>query len=69
LVTRLTPQGYAVELGPVWPAFPSADVQADVYRMNQEIEQQVMKSVEQYYWVHKRFKTRPEGQPPVYARR
>ncbi len=69
LVTRLTPQGYAVELGPVWPAFPSADVQADVYRMNHEIEQQVMKSVEQYYWVHKRFKTRPEGQPPVYARR
>ena len=69
LVTRLTPQGYAVELGPVWSSFPSADVPADVHRMNHEIEQQVLQSVEQYYWVHKRFKTRPEGQPPVYARR
>jgi len=66
LVTRLTPQGYAVELGPVWPSFPSAGVQADVRRMNHEIEQQVLQSVAQYYWVHKRFKTRPEGQPPVY---
>ena len=67
LVTRLTPQGYAVELGPLWPSFPSADVQADVRRMNHEIEQQVLQSVAQYYWVHKRFKTRPEGQPPVYV--
>ncbi len=69
LVTRLTPQGYALELGPVWPSFPSHDVQADVRWMNHDIEQQVMKSVAQYYWVHKRFKTRPEGQPPVYAQR
>jgi KDO2-lipid IV(A) lauroyltransferase len=69
LVTRLTPQGYAVELGPVWSSFPGEDVEADVGWMNHDIEQQVMKSVAQYYWVHKRFKTRPEGQPPVYAQR
>ena len=69
LVTRLTPQGYAVELGPVWPSFPNEDVQADVRWMNHDIELQVMKSVAQYYWVHKRFKTRPDGQPPVYAQR
>jgi KDO2-lipid IV(A) lauroyltransferase len=69
LVTRLTPQGYAVELGPVWSSFPGEDVEADVGWMNHDIEQQVMKSVAQYYWVHKRFKTQPEGQPPVYAQR
>jgi len=69
LVTRLTPQGYAAELGPVWSSFPGEDVEADVGWMNHDIEQQVMKSVAQYYWVHKRFKTRPEGQPPVYAQR
>jgi KDO2-lipid IV(A) lauroyltransferase len=69
LVTRLTPQGYAVELGPVWSSFPGEDVEADVGWMNHDIEQQVMKSVAQYYWVHKRFKTRPEGQPSVYAQR
>lgn len=69
LVTRLTPQGYAVELGPVWSSFPSDDIQADVRWMNRDIEQQVLNSVAQYYWVHKRFKSRPEGQPSVYVQR
>ena len=67
IVTRLTPQGYSFEMGPVWPDFPSSDVDADTLRMNQEIEAWVRQSPEQYYWVHKRFKTRPPGQPSVYA--
>ena len=66
LVTRLTTQGYVVELGAVWPSYPSEDVQSDTRWMNHEVEQQVLKIVDQYYWVHKRFKTRPEGQSPVY---
>ena len=66
LVTRLTQQGYEVELGQLWSSFPSADLQADARLMNHDIEQQVMRSVDQYYWVHKRFKTRPAGEPPVY---
>lgn len=67
VVTRLTPQGYCLEIGPVWTEFPSMDLDADTLRMNQDIEAWVRQCPEQYYWVHKRFKTRPPGQPSVYA--
>lgn len=38
-------------------------------RMNQAIEQAVMMAPEQYMWLHRRFKTRPAGQPNLYARK
>lgn len=66
VVTRLTPQGYCLEMGPVWTNFPTADMQADTLRMNQDIEAWVRQSPAQYYWVHKRFKTRPDGQASIY---
>ena len=66
LVTRLTPSGYSVELGPLWPGYPQGDLQTDTDAMNQHIEACVMQSPAQYYWVHKRFKTRPPGQPDLY---
>jgi KDO2-lipid IV(A) lauroyltransferase len=65
-VTRMTPQGYRVELGAPWAHFPSDDVQADTARMNRELEALIATMPEQYYWVHKRFKTRPEGQAGFY---
>jgi len=34
--------------------------------MNAEIERWVLTMPEQYYWVHKRFKTRPPGEPRIY---
>jgi KDO2-lipid IV(A) lauroyltransferase len=34
--------------------------------MNRYIERCVLEMPEQYYWVHKRFKTRPPGAPRVY---
>ena len=66
LVTRLTPDGYSVELGPLWQNYPQGDLQADTQAMNNEIEARVLASPAQYYWVHKRFKTRPPGQPELY---
>lgn len=68
VTTRLTLTGYEVRVGPVWPSYPSTEVAADVARMNRELEQQVLTMPEQYYWVHKRFKTRPEGEPSLYGR-
>lgn len=67
-VTRVLPdgQGYLVEVGEAWDDFPTADVEADSARMNACIEAAVRTMPEQYYWVHRRFKTRPEGQPGVY---
>lgn len=66
VATRMTRAGYRVEIGPVWSNFPTADVQADTERMNRELEALIATMPEQYYWVHKRFKTRPEGEPSVY---
>lgn len=46
--------------------FPSGDVEADTARMNQELQRYIDPIPGQYYWVHKRFKTRPSGEPAVY---
>ena len=67
-VTRMLPggQGYVVTLGEPWTDFPSGDVDADTRRMNACIEDLVRTMSAQYYWVHRRFKTRPPGEPKVY---
>ena len=59
-------QGYVVDIGEAWADFPTNDVSADSARMNAYIESVVRSQPEQYYWVHRRFKTRPEGHPRVY---
>ena len=60
--------GYALRLGAPLEGVPSADVVEDTARVNTCIEQMVREAPEQYLWVHKRFKTRPPGLPPVYRR-
>ena len=67
-ITRMLPggQGYLVDIDDAWIDFPTSDVSADSARMNTYIESVVRNQPEQYYWVHRRFKTRPEGQPRVY---
>ena len=66
MYTRLTPDGYVAELTPAWDHYPTDDVEADTARMNRELESYINTMPGQYYWVHKRFKTRPEGQPSLY---
>jgi len=66
VVTRLTPEGYDVEVLPAWENFPSDDVAADTAQMNARLQGYIDTMPEQYYWVHKRFKSRPDGLPPVY---
>jgi len=66
LVTRLVPGGYHVTLGMPWAQFHSQDVAADTLRMNQAIEEWLQQDPAQYYWVHKRFKSRPPGQAAFY---
>ena len=55
-----------VRLYPPWNDFPSGDLQADAARMNAFIEARVREMPEQYYWLHKRFKTRPPGERSPY---
>lgn len=68
VISRITPQGYDVEVLPAWPDYPGPDAQADTALMNQRLEAMILTMPEQYYWVHKRFKTRPPGTPSVYDR-
>lgn len=66
VVTALTPQGYEVRVLPAWQDFPSGDLEADTTRMNRELEAYIAANPAQYYWVHKRFKDRPDGMLPPY---
>lgn len=59
-------QGYVAEFAEPWADYPTDDPVADVVRMNAWIEDRVREMPAQYYWVHRRFKTRPEGEPGVY---
>lgn len=67
-VTRLLPgaQGYVVTFYPAWENYPTDDMIADTRRMNEFIEQRALEIPEQYFWLHKRFKTRPEGEKDLY---
>ncbi len=65
-VTRTTATGYRMDIGPAWTDFPGTDEQADTRRMNAFIEAQVLLQPQDYLWSHRRFKTRPPGEPPLY---
>jgi Kdo2-lipid IVA lauroyltransferase/acyltransferase len=66
ILSRLTPQGYEITVLPPWQDFPTDDVPADTARMNRELQTWIDDTPEQYYWVHKRFKTRPPGEASFY---
>ncbi|MBW8757415.1 MAG: lipid A biosynthesis acyltransferase [Burkholderiales bacterium] len=59
-------QGYRVRYLEPWKDFPTDDPVADAARMNEWIASEVRRNPSQYYWVHKRFKTRPPGEPSLY---
>jgi Kdo2-lipid IVA lauroyltransferase/acyltransferase len=63
-ITRVLPggRGYVLTFYPAWENYPSGDDIADARRMNEFIEQRILEMPEQYFWLHKRFKTRPEGE-------
>ena len=71
-VTRMLPGGggYVARLYPPWSDFPAgrddAAAFADTRRMLAFVEERVLEMPEQYYWLHKRFKTRPPGELRFY---
>jgi KDO2-lipid IV(A) lauroyltransferase len=68
IVAEILPggQGYRVVFGEPWTDWPTDDPEADAARMNAFIEAQIRPRPAQYLWLHKRFKARPPGAPPVY---
>lgn len=67
-ISRVLPggQGYEVRFYPAWDNYPTDDIVADTRRVNAFIEDRVREMPEQYFWLHKRFKTRPEGEERFY---
>ena len=66
VLNRMTPQGYEVEVLPAWQDFPTDDLKADTALMNARLQNYIDTMPDQYYWVHKRFKDRPPGEPSLY---
>ena len=64
---RTDHSGWEVVLEPALEGFPTGDDLADTERLNAVLEVQIERSIDQYLWVHRRFKTRPPGAPPVYG--
>jgi len=61
--------GYRVRIHPPWTGVPASsepDDAGDALAMNAFIESAVAGMPAQYHWLHKRFKTRPPGEPPPY---
>lgn len=66
VVCRMTRAGYEVRVHEAWAGFPSDDVEADTALMNRRLQDYIDEMPAQYYWVHKRFKTRPPGEERFY---
>jgi KDO2-lipid IV(A) lauroyltransferase len=66
VITRMTQAGYEVLVHPAWNDFPTEDAEADTAAMNQRLEGFINAMPAQYFWVHKRFKTRPPGAAELY---
>ena len=69
VVTRFLPhyKGWQVIFYPPWENYPGPDINAATLRMNAFIEQRVLESPAEYFWSHKRFKTRPDGERNFYT--
>lgn len=59
-------QGWKVTFHEPWKNYPGDDIVAATRSMNAFIEQEILKAPAEYFWAHKRFKTRPPGEPSVY---
>ncbi len=68
VIAELLPggRGYRVHFMDPLPDFPTDDALADTLALNRWIESQIARWPTQYLWVHKRFKTRPPGEPSLY---
>lgn len=58
--------GWKVTFYPAWENFPGADIAAATRRMNAFIEERILEAPAEYFWTHRRFKTRPQGEAGVY---
>lgn len=58
---------YTVLVSKPLEGYPLNDELLAATFMNQAIEKEILKAPDQYMWLHRRFKTRPEGELPLYS--
>ncbi|MEN0584330.1 MULTISPECIES: kdo(2)-lipid IV(A) palmitoleoyltransferase [unclassified Kosakonia] len=58
--------GYSLHIGQALNDYPVQDEFAAASYMNKVIEREILRAPEQYLWIHRRFKTRPVGEPSLY---
>lgn len=59
-------ENYRFLITPALTDYPSGDDIADATRINHELERLIRRAPAQYMWSHRRFKTRPAGEPHLY---
>ncbi|MAX52045.1 MAG: lipid A biosynthesis acyltransferase [Methylophaga sp.] len=59
---------YHIQIFPAWQDYPSDDDVADAQRINDWLESQIRLMPEQYFWLHRRFKTQPDGKGRLYKK-
>lgn len=60
-------RGWTVRFYPTWENYPGDDMIAATRTMNAFIEERAREAPAEYFWTHKRFKTRPPGEPSFYT--
>jgi KDO2-lipid IV(A) lauroyltransferase len=58
-------EGFHIHFLPIELDYKS-DTQASLVTLNKAVEQAIRQCPSQYQWGYKRFKSRPEGEPPIY---
>jgi len=61
-------KGYKLTILPALKNFPKNEAVEDAKIINKVLEDMIMQNPQQYLWVHKRYKNRPEGEPAIYSR-
>lgn len=66
MIRKADKTGYKLIIEPEMADYPCDDEFAAAAYMNRIIEREILRAPEQYLWIHRRFKTRPEGESSLY---
>ena len=64
---RIKLNHYRITISPAIQGIDSSNLEQEAATINHHLEHEIRKFPAQYMWVHRRYKTRPEGQPSLYS--
>ncbi|MGY6029799.1 kdo(2)-lipid IV(A) palmitoleoyltransferase [Phytobacter sp. AG2a] len=66
MVRKADRSGYQLHIGRALTDYPAKDEHEAASYINKVIEREILRAPEQYLWIHRRFKTRPQGEVSLY---